>query len=82
MIKSHFGRGLGLSLVGIGMIAMLFLVRYESSLKKQVSGRFTSQPLPPAETTNKLLSEDHSWNAMSVAEHTTARLDEKIESYR
>ncbi|MBO0862800.1 MAG: hypothetical protein J2P21_30745, partial [Chloracidobacterium sp.] len=69
MIKSHFGGVFGLSLVGIAMIAMLFIVRYESSLKKQVSGRFTQPSPPPADTTNKLLSEDQPWNAMSVVGH-------------
>jgi TM2 domain-containing membrane protein YozV len=83
MINSHIGGGIGLSLFGIGIIAMLFFVRYESSLKKQVSGRFTSQPsLPPAETTNELLYEDQPWIAMSVTERTTSRLGEKIESSR
>lgn len=81
MVKSHIGGGIFLSLFGIGIFAALFFMSYESSLRKQVSGRFPSQPtLPPAETTNKLLPEDQPRIAMSVKEQTTSRLDEKIES--
>jgi hypothetical protein len=81
MVQSHFGGGIFLLLFGIGIIAAMSFISYESSLKKKVSGSFPSQPtLPSAETTNKLLSEDQSRIAISVTEQTTARLDEKLGS--
>jgi hypothetical protein len=81
MIKSHIGGGIVLLLFGVGFIATMLLMGYQSSLSKKVSP--ISQPaLPSAETTNKLLSEDQSQIAMSVTEQTTARLGEKIESRR
>jgi len=36
------------------------------------------QPLPPGETTNKLLVDPQSQTIMSVTEQTTAALEEKI----
>jgi hypothetical protein len=79
MIVTDIRPGIVLLLFGVGIIATMLVLMYQSSLNKQVSGRFPSQPtLPPAETTNKLLSEDQSRIAMSVTEQTTARLDEKV----
>jgi hypothetical protein len=83
MIQSHIGGGVFLLLFGLGIIAAMFFIGYESSLKKQASGRFPSLPtLAPAETTNKLLPEDQPRISTSVTEQTTARLGEKIESRR
>ena len=71
--------GIVVLLFGVVVIATMLVLGYQSSLNKQVSGSFPSQPtLPSAETTNKLLSEDQSRIAMSVTEQTTARLDEKV----
>jgi len=79
MIVTDIRPGIVLLLFGVGIIATMLVLMYQSSLNKQVSGRFPSQPtLPSAETTNKLLSEDQSRIAMSVTEQTTARLDEKV----
>ena len=79
MIVTDIRPGIVLLLFGVGVIALMLVLIYQSSLNKQVSGRFPSQPtLPSAETTNKLLSEDQSRIAMSVTEQTTARLDEKV----
>jgi hypothetical protein len=81
IIQSHIGGGIFLLLFGVGIIAAMLFISYESSLKKKVSERPASQPtLPSAETTNQLLSEDQPLIAMSVAEQTTARLGDKIES--
>jgi hypothetical protein len=81
MTLTHVGAGIILLLFGIGFIATMLVVSYQSSLNKKVSGSFPSQPtLPSAETTNKLLSEDQSRIAVSVTEQTTARLDEKVGS--
>ena len=78
MIVTDIRPGIVLLLFGVGVIATMLVLMYQSSLNKQVSGRFPSQPTPPsAETTNKLLSEEQSRIAMSVTEQTTARLDEK-----
>jgi len=71
--------GIVILVVGVVVIALMLVLGYQSSLNKQASGSFPSQPtLPSAETTNKLLSEDQSRIAMSVTEQTTARLDEKV----
>jgi len=79
MIVTDIRPGIVLLLFGVGVIATMLVLIYQSSLNKQVSGRFPSQPTPPlAETTNKLLSEDQSRIEMSVTEQTTARLDEKV----
>ena len=79
MIVSDIGPGIVLLMFGVGIIVTMLVLIYQSSLNKQVSGRFPSQPtLPSAETTNKLLPEDQSRIAMSVTEQTTARLDEKV----
>jgi len=73
--------GIVILLFGVMVIAAMLVMGYQSSLNKQVSGRFPPQPkLPSAETTNKLMSEDQSRIAMSVTEQTTARLDEKVGS--
>jgi uncharacterized membrane protein YvbJ len=73
--------GIVVLLFGVVVIATMLVWMYQSSLNKQVSGRFPSQPtLPSAETTNRLLSEDQSRIAMSVTEQMTARLDEKLGS--
>jgi hypothetical protein len=81
MIESHIGGGIFLLLFGVGIIAAMLVISYQSSLNKKVSERPTSQPtLQSAETTNKLLSENQPLIAMSVAEQTTAQLGEKIES--
>lgn len=83
MIQSHIGGGIVMFLVGVGFIATMLVMSYQSSLNKKVSGRPTTQPTQPsAETTNKLLSEEQSRIAMSVTEQTTAQLGEKIESRR
>jgi len=83
MIKAHIGGGIFLLLFGVGIIAAMLFIHYESSLKKQVSERTPSQPTPPsAETTNKLLPEHQAQIAMSVTEQTTARLDEKVGASR
>jgi len=80
-MMSHLGGGIVLLLFGVGVIGTMLVLMYQSSLNKQVSGRFPSQPTPPsAETTNRLLSEDQSRIAMSVTEQTTARLDEEVGS--
>jgi hypothetical protein len=81
MIVSDIRPGIVLLLFGVGVIVTMLVLIYQASLNRQVSGRFPSQPtLLSAETTNKLLSEDHSRIAMSVTEQTTARLDEKVGS--
>ena len=73
--------GIVVSVFGVVIIAAMLVMGYQSSLNKQVSGSFPSQPtLPSAEITNKLLSEDQSRIAMSVTEQTTSRLDEKVGS--
>ena len=83
MIKDHIGGGIVLLLFGVGIIAAMSVISYQSSLNKKVSGNSPSQPTQPsAETTNKLLSEDQPLIAMSVTEQTTARLGEKVESAR
>ena len=83
MIQSDKGGGIFLLLFGIGIIATMLVISYQSSLNNKISGRSTSQPaLPSAETTNKLVSEDEPLIAMSVTEQTTAQLGEKIESRR
>jgi hypothetical protein len=79
MIEGYIGGGIILLLLGIGFIAAMLVISYQSSLNKKVSERPPSQPaLPPAETTNKLLSEDQPLIVMSVTEQTTARLVEKV----
>jgi hypothetical protein len=81
MIEAHLGGGIILFLLGVGLIASMFVIHYQSSLNKKISERPSSQDTPPsAETTNKLLSEDQPRIAISVAEQTTARLGEKVES--
>lgn len=82
-MQSHIGGGIFLLLFGVGIIAAMLFIHYESSLKKQVSERTPSQPTPPsAETINKLLPEHQAQIAMSVTEQTTARLDEKVGASR
>jgi hypothetical protein len=81
MIEEHLGGGIILFLLGVGLIASMFVIHYQSSLNKKISERPSSQDMPPpAETTNKLLSEDQPLIAMSVTEQTTARLGDKVES--
>jgi zinc-ribbon domain len=83
MTLTHVGAGVILLLFGIGFIATMLIVSYQSFLNKKVSGILPAQPTAPsAETTNKILSEDQPRIAMSVAEQTTARLGEKIEPRR
>jgi hypothetical protein len=74
-----FCRACGLSLERFAQLLAELLPDGEDELNKKVSERSPSQPkLPPAETTNKLLSEDQPLIVMSVTEQTTARLDEKV----
>jgi hypothetical protein len=83
IIQSHIGGGIFLLLFGVGIIAAMLFISYESSLKKKISERPPSQSTPlSAETTNKLQSEDQPLIAMSVTEQTTAQLGEKIEPRR
>src|SRR5262245_5358275 len=83
MIKSDIRGGIVVLLFGVGLIATMLVMIYQSSLNRQVSGGVPSQSsLPSAETTNKLLSEDQSRIAMSVTEQTTSRLDEKVAASR
>jgi hypothetical protein len=81
MLEAHLGGGIILFLLGVGLIAAMLVIHYQSSLNKKISERPSSQDKPPsAETTNRLLSEEQPLIAMSVTEQTTARLGEKVES--
>jgi zinc ribbon protein len=83
MIKSDIRGGIVVLLFGVGLIATMLVLIYQSSLNKQLSGGFPSQSsLPSAETTNKLLPEHQSQISMIVTEQTTARLDEKVGASR
>jgi zinc ribbon protein len=66
--------------LAVGSIAVEGLLVYYASLHAKASSQKANRPAAPSpETTNKLLPEDRSLIAMSVAEQTTARLQEKIE---
>jgi len=72
--------GIMLLVLAVVSIAFESLVIYYASLHAKASSQKTDRPAASsAETTNKLLPEDQSLIAMSVAEQTTARLQEKIE---
>ncbi len=63
------------------MVLFAFLGYLESQRKKSVSTRSTQpQPPAPAQETAKMLSEPDLEMAASVTEHTTARLEEKVET--
>jgi zinc-ribbon domain len=79
MMLGHIDVAVIVSLVGVGLAAILRSDN-QSTLNKKVPRRSPSQPsLPSSETTNKLLSGDQPRIAMSVTEQTTAQLGEKIE---
>jgi ABC-type bacteriocin/lantibiotic exporter with double-glycine peptidase domain len=82
VMRNHsVGGGFFLLGIGVFLITALLVAYYQSSLTKKIYGRPQNQPeLPSAETTNKLLSDDQPQIVMSVAEPTTARLEEKLKS--
>jgi hypothetical protein len=66
-------------IAAMGLFA--FLGYLESQRKKSVSTRSTQPPPPaPAQETARMLSEPDLDMAASVTEHTTARLEEKVEA--
>jgi hypothetical protein len=84
-IISGDNTAVGLMLLVLAVVSIAFesLVIYYASLHAKASSQKADRTAASsAETTNKLLPEDQSPIAMSVAEQTTARLDEKIESRR
>jgi hypothetical protein len=80
MIDGNIGEAIALLGIAVGIFAAEGFLIYSASLHAKASA-----PQPPrpraqlAETTNRFLPEQQSQIAMSVTEHTTARLDEKIE---
>jgi hypothetical protein len=64
--------------LGVGSIAAFLIGTYCTPLGKKIS----IQPLPAAENTNNPLHQDQPSGSMSVTEHTTARLEEKIKPGR
>jgi hypothetical protein len=73
-------RGVLLLVMAVVCVALEGLLIYSASLHAKASSQKANRPAAlSAETTNKLLPEDQSRIAMSVAEQTTARLQEKIE---
>ena len=80
MIDGNIGGGILNLGIAVGIIAAEGLLIYSASLHAKASSQKANRPAAlSAETTNKLLPEDQSRIAMSVAEQTTARLQEKIE---
>ena len=68
-------------LILIGVVLASFLAYLDSERKKSASARSNQQHrLPQAQETAKMLSEPNAEMAASVAEQTTTRLEEKLES--
>jgi len=69
------GQGTLFILFGVGSVAALLMGTYCTPLRQKIS----TQPLPAVVKPNKSLHQDQ---LMSVTEHTTARLEEKIKPHR
>ncbi len=81
MLSIHagdIGQGILFIGLGVGSVAALLIATYCTPLRQKIS----TQPLPAAEKTNKPLYQDQLSSSMSVTEHTTARLEEKIKPRR
>jgi hypothetical protein len=74
----EIGQGILCFGLGVGSVAALLIGTYCTPLRQKISTR----PLPAAENTNKPLHLDQPSISMSVTEHTTARLEEKINQCR
>jgi hypothetical protein len=83
MIDGNIVGGSFLLVIAAGIFAAEGLLIYSASLHAKASAPQPTRPRAQlAETTNRFLPEQQSQTAMSVTEHTTARLDEKIEPPR
>ena len=73
--------GCMLLMLVIGVVLLIFLAYMQEARKKSASIRSNQQhPLPQAQETARTLPEPGVEMAASVTEHTTARLEEKIEA--
>lgn len=80
MIVGNIGGGIFLLGIAVGIFAVEGLLIYSASLHAKASAPQPTRPgAPLVESANKLLPEQQAQVAISVTEHTTSRLDEKIE---
>jgi hypothetical protein len=76
--SGEIGQGILCFGLGVGSVAALLIGTYCTPLRQKISTRM----LPAAENTNKPPHQDQPSILMSVTEHTTSRLEEKIKLHR